>query len=134
MESVYCAVRTGSLSVIQVKFSVEDTALAQAVCRRPVTAETGFNIRSVRVRFVVNEVALARFITEGFSFPLSLLKVFHRCCMSFFFLMLLPEVEKAKAWDLPKPLVLWKLGSVGYKVYSLLAFCTELNTAICSCR
>jgi hypothetical protein len=50
--------------------------------------------------------------------------------------MLLSEVERGKASDLPKPFVYCKLGSVVYKVYSLLAFCTELCffTTHCSLR
>ena len=39
MESVYCAVRTGSLNIIQVKFPSLGCTMALAVRRRPVIPE-----------------------------------------------------------------------------------------------
>jgi len=59
---VYCAVRTESLTIIQVNFCLFSPT-AQAISRRPVTARPGFDPVSDHVRFVVDKMTWDRFFS-----------------------------------------------------------------------
>jgi hypothetical protein len=54
--------------------------MAQAVRRRPLTEEAGFDSGSVHVGFVVDEVALGQVFLRVVGFPLSV--SFHRCSIT----------------------------------------------------
>ena len=61
MERVYCAVRTEYLSVIYVTLRLQNRlAVPQTVSRRRLTAETGVDLMSVPVKFVVDEMEMGR--------------------------------------------------------------------------
>jgi hypothetical protein len=74
-----------NITSVQCKYSLNinlDRAMAQAVSRRPPTAEARVRSRSVHVGFMVDKVALGQVPPppEYFDFPLSI--SFHRCSIS----------------------------------------------------
>ena len=52
------------------KFPLMGRAMAQAISRRPLTAEAGVRYGSLNVVFVVDQVALGQVFSEYFDFPL----------------------------------------------------------------
>jgi hypothetical protein len=97
MESVYCAVRTGSCNIIRVNSAFWplvhwiESLVAGLSSQRP-----GVDARSVRVRFMVDKGALWQGYSEHFRFSLSI--SFHPFSMRFSFTFLLLEGRKGEAW------------------------------------
>jgi len=77
-------------------------ATVHAVSRRPLTAQDCVQSQSSPHIFVVGQFgtgALEHFLSRRFSFPLSV--SFHRCStLIFFCMLLLPEGQTGKVWEL----------------------------------
>jgi hypothetical protein len=73
-ECVYCAVRAGSLSTIQVKFNkLTAGTTAHAVSCRSFKADTRVRSRFLHVRFAINKEALGQVFLRVFGFPFSII-------------------------------------------------------------
>ena len=89
---VYCAVRTESLTIIQVNFRLfSPMAQAQA---GPSPRRPGFDPVSDHVRFVVDKMTLG----QGFLLSVTFSQV---SIPIFIYTLLLPEGERAKPGNLP---------------------------------
>jgi hypothetical protein len=62
---------------------------------------TGFDHRSVHVRFFIDKLTLCQVFLSAFLFPLSV--PFHQCStLIFIYMLLLPEEQVGQAWELSK--------------------------------
>ena len=100
-ESVYCAVRTGSLNIIQVNSLSFGRGIAQAISCRPFATEARDSSRSVRVKLWCSEWQWGRFLSKYFGFPL--LVSFHQCSILIYSSLLRPlEGLSGETWEPPK--------------------------------
>jgi hypothetical protein len=116
-ECVYCAVRSESLSKIDVKFILQGLSL-----QRP-----GLGFGPIRVEFVV-ERHLDRFFSDFFRLPLSV--SFHQCSiLVFIYMLLLSERQTSELWEPSKNNAVSEIGElwVGKCVTCCSAFRGLLN-------
>jgi hypothetical protein len=93
------SVRSELNSICRVEYSSfhSGCTIAEAVSRRPLTAETRVRSRVSRC----DKVKLGQFFSEHFGFPLSV--SFHQCSILISSYMLsLPAGQTGKCWELPK--------------------------------
>jgi hypothetical protein len=80
---------------------------------------SGFNPRSVHVRFVLEEVTLEKVILLGIAF-FSLSVSFHQCSIFFIYTLLVTQKKNGRDWKLSKQAInFWKGVTVYGKVLSL---------------
>jgi len=95
---VHCAVRTGFLYIIQVKFSPIGYAMVQKVSSPSLNSEAVFDTTSDHTRFVVAKVALGQIFLRIIRYFLSI--SLHVCSILIIIHMfLLSERQTGEHWD-----------------------------------
>lgn len=109
---VYCAVRTGFLYIIQVKFSPVGYAMVQKVSSRSLNSEAVFDTTSDHTRFVVVKVALGQIFLRIILYFLSI--SLHVCSILIIiiYMFLLPERQTGTLEHFRKAAIFRKPGKI----------------------
>jgi hypothetical protein len=99
MQCVYCAVRT--LNIIQVIFCPEEAVVwLQLLVAGLYMRRSRFEPESLRVGFLVTNVALGQIFSQYFGFPLSV-SFPQFCRLVFIYMWLFPQEKMGEAWEPP---------------------------------